>query len=119
MGRDITYKAEYTQEISDNIDKLLIALNKFRNKYGKPMIVTSGWRPAEVNKGAGGAKKSNHMLGLAADFKDSDGSLAKWCMTNLPILKECGLYMEHPDYTAGWIHLQCVPPKSGNRVFIP
>lgn len=119
MGRDVSYKAEYTKEVSDNLDKLLIALNIARKAYGKPMIVSSGWRPASVNKAAGGAKKSNHMLGLAADFKDSDGQLADWCLNNLKVLEQAGLYLEHPDYTKGWVHLQAVAPKSGKRVFIP
>ncbi len=120
MGRDVSHKDEYTQEISDNLDKLLIPLNKFREKYGKPMTVTSGWRPPSLNsKVAGAAKKSNHMMGLACDFKDSDGALDKFCMENLSLLEELGLYLEHPDSTKGWCHLQCVSPKSGNRVFKP
>lgn len=120
MGRDVQYAAEYTQEISANLDKLLIHLNQFRALYGKPMTVSSGWRPAAVNAAlANAAKKSNHMLGLACDFKDADGSLAAWCLNNLTILEQCGLYMEDPASTPNWCHLQCVPPKSGKRVFKP
>jgi uncharacterized protein YcbK (DUF882 family) len=120
MGRDKEYPKEYTKEVSDNIDKLLISLNKFRKAYGKPMSVSSGWRPAAINsKIANAAKKSNHMVGLACDFKDADGSLDAFCMANLKLLEECGLYLEHPDATVGWCHLQCISPKSGNRVFRP
>ncbi len=120
MGRDSEYPSDYTQEISDNIDKLLIPLNKFREIYGKPMTVSSGWRPPSINaKIANAAKKSNHMLGLACDFKDLDGSLDKFCADNLDILADLGLYLEHPDSTPGWCHLQCVSPRSGNRVFKP
>lgn len=117
MGRD--KHPEYTQEVSDNLDKLLIALNKLRKAYGKPMIVTSGFRPSDINKAVGGAKKSNHQLGLACDFKDTDGKIDEWCLNNLDKLAEYGLYLESPDHTKGWCHLQCVPPKSGHRVFIP
>ena len=120
MGRDESHKTDYTQEVSDNIDKLLIPLNKFREAYGKPMTVTSGWRPPSINAGTtGAAKKSNHMLGLACDFLDKDGALDKFCMENLSLLEDLGLYLEHPDSTPNWCHLQCVPPKSGNRVFKP
>lgn len=120
MGRDVEYPKDYTKEISDNVDKLLIALNKFRAIYGKPMTVTSGWRPPSVNASiANAAKRSNHMLGLACDFADADGSLDKYCMENLNVLKDLGLYLEHPDATKGWCHLQVVSPKSGNRVFRP
>lgn len=120
MGRDVSHKDEYSEEISANLDKLLIPLNKFREKYGKSMIVASGWRPPSINaKVKGAAPKSNHMLGLACDFKDADGTLDKFCMENLSLLEELGLYLEHPDSTPGWTHLQCVPPRSGNRVFKP
>jgi len=120
MGRDKTNATEYSQEISDNLDKLLVALNKFRSAFGKPMTVSSGWRPPSVNANVpGAAKKSNHMLGLACDFKDIDGSLDAFCATNLKLLESCGLYLEDPKSTPGWCHLQCVPPKSGKRIFQP
>jgi len=117
MGRDKQYPL--TQEMEQNLQKLLKALNLFRTLYGKPMMVSSGYRPAAINATvAGAAKKSNHMVCLACDFKD-DGSLDKYCMDNQYILEQCGLYLEHPDATPGCCHLQCVPPKSGKRVFRP
>lgn len=118
MGRDVKYPLD--QEQLDNLNKLLVAVNKFRTYYGKPMTVSSGYRPAEINaKVKGAAKKSNHMKCLAVDFRDSDGAIDKFCMDNLHILEDCGLYLEHPEATPGWCHLQCVPPRSGNRVFKP
>lgn len=107
MNRDVQYKDDYTQEISNNIDKLLISLNKFREAYGKPMTVSSGWRPESVNKAIGGAKKSNHTVGLACDFVDKDGKLAEFAlkMDQEGKLKEWGLWLENPTKTTGWIHL--------------
>lgn len=120
MGRDRQYASDYTAEVSNNLDKLLVHLNKFRKAYGKPMKVSSGWRPPSVNASVkGAAKRSNHMLGLACDFSDPDGSLAAWCLNNLKVLEDCGLYLEDPGHTKGWLHLQCVPPGSGRRVFKP
>lgn len=107
MGRDKTHSSEYTQEISDNIDKLLIPLNKIRELYGKPMQVSSGWRPVAINKAVGGASKSNHTLGLACDFKDPDGlidAFLKEC-DEKGILKQLGLWLENPEKTIGWAHL--------------
>lgn len=117
MGRDKEYPL--TPEIENNLNKLLIALNKFRHIYGKPMKVSSGYRPAAINAKVGGAKKSNHMLCLACDFVDTDGKLDKFCINNLHVLEECGLYLEDPKYTKGWCHLQAIAPRSNNRVFIP
>jgi hypothetical protein len=117
MGRDKDWPLN--AQLEANLTKLLTALNKFRTKYAKVMFVSSGYRPATYNKAAGGAKLSNHMVCLACDFKDRDGTLGAWCMRNLKVLEDCGLWLEHIDSTPGWCHLQAVPPRSGNRVFRP
>ena len=117
MGRDKEFPL--TPELEANLAKLLPAINKFRDIYGKPLKVSSGYRPGAFNQAAGGAKKSNHMLCLAVDFQDVDGSLKLYCSNNLKVLEECGLYLEDPASTPTWVHLQCVPPRSGNRVFKP
>lgn len=121
-GRDRDYPL--SPELFENLDKLLNAVNKIREAYGKPLIVTSGYRPGHYNKSAKGAKRSAHMTCEAVDFRDSDGEFGKWCLANLKLLEECGLYMESPIYTheppgKRWIHLQTRRPASGNRVFIP
>ena len=118
MGREKAYPLNAEQEA--NLQQLLKALNLFRQMYGKPMYVTSGYRPAAINANVpGAAKKSAHMSCQACDFKDTDGSLDKYCMDNLYILEQCGLYLEHPSATQGWCHLQIRRPGSGNRVFKP
>lgn len=118
MGRDKI--APLSPELEANLKKLLDALNKFRAIYGKPMHVSSGYRPAEINsKTAGAAKKSNHLICLACDFKDEDGSLDAYCIKHPTVLEYCGLYQEDPASTPKWTHLQVIPPKSGKRVFKP
>ena len=117
MGRDKEFPL--TPELESNLVKLSLALNKFRVAYGKPLIITSGYRPSHYNSDAGGAKKSNHCLCRAVDFADKDRSLMAFCISNLKLLEDCGLWMENPAVTKSWIHLQIVPPKSGNRIFNP
>jgi hypothetical protein len=117
MGREVEYPL--SPEIKANLDKLLIALNKFRAFYGKPMVVTSGYRPGKYNTAAKGAKNSSHLTCEACDFADPDGALDLWCTQHLDILEECGLWLESPQNTPGWTHLQIRPITSGNRVFIP
>lgn len=119
-GRDKKYASEYTQEISDNLDRLLIPMNKIREVYAKPMIISSGWRPAEVNaKTPGAAKQSKHMIGLAVDIVDADGNLRKWVLRNLQLMKELGIYLENFNWTKGWVHFQLGAPHSGKRIFVP
>lgn len=43
-------------------------LDPLREAYGKPIIVTSGYRCESLNKAVGGSKTSEHMKGMAADI---------------------------------------------------
>lgn len=42
-----------------------------RDRYGRGVIITSGWRSIRVNQGVGGASLSRHLIGEAADFNVS------------------------------------------------
>lgn len=106
-------------ELEENIIKTLKALNQFRGAYALPMVVTSGLRTPSHNLKVGGRPQSAHLTGEACDFHDTDQQLARFCLENYDILEECGLYLEDPRFTPGWVHLQTRKPKSGNRVFIP
>ena len=43
-------------------------LDPLREAWGKPIIVTSGYRCQELNKAVGGVKTSHHLSGMAADI---------------------------------------------------
>jgi uncharacterized protein YcbK (DUF882 family) len=43
------------------------ALQALRDEFGKPMIITSGYRTRAHNTKIGGSPNSQHMLGAAAD----------------------------------------------------
>ena len=126
MGRDSQYQNEFTDEIKQNIQILLERVNPLLNELKiTSASVTSGWRPAAINANtAGAAKKSAHQSGQAVDIlDDKDKKLAKLILNNKGLLEKYNLFMENPDYTNGqhtnWVHLQCRPTKSGNRIFIP
>ncbi len=113
MGRDKEYPLSADLEI--NLTKLLEAVNKLRAAYGKPMYVSSGYRPGHYNKDAGGATNSAHCLCMAVDFHDVDGAIKSWITED--ILVECGLWQESPQSTPTWVHVQIRPTH--NRVFNP
>lgn len=119
MGRDVEYPLSEEQE--KNLEKLLEAVNKLRSLYGKPMRVTSGYRPGHYNTKAGGGKRSAHLTCEAVDFADKDRALTNFCTDD--ILEQCGLWMESPDVATTWCHLQTREPKSRwngrKRVFNP
>jgi hypothetical protein len=131
MGRDTKYAAELTAGVRLNAEDLLERVNPLlelaaaegvaptENEHGSP--VASGWRPALVNDAtANAAKASKHVTAEAIDLRDGRGrALARWCLRNLDKLEELGLWMEDPRWTPTWVHLQMVPPRSGNRVYVP
>lgn len=120
MGRDKQFPDELTQEIKDNASDLVVKVQKLLSIWGGTTWVSSGWRPAAVNsKVPNAAKKSNHMTGKAVDLVDKQGRLDEWCMANLKVLEDLGLYLEDPAATPTWCHIQSCPPKSGRRVFKP
>lgn len=49
--------------------RLVKQLQKIRDHFGKSVIITSGYRCYSHNKKVGGASRSKHMLGMAADIK--------------------------------------------------
>ncbi len=49
--------------------KLVSVLEQIREHFGKPVIVTSGYRTASWNKEVGGVVNSQHLYGTAADIQ--------------------------------------------------
>jgi len=73
-----------------------------------------GWRPSDC---AIGSAKSSHKLGQGIDVADRDGALD--AMIDDAMLERHELYREHPDATAGWVHLTDRAPGSKRRTFWP
>ena len=79
-----TYKKAFGKEFdspdmpgSGNLmdENFLEMLDEVRDKFGKPIVINSGYRSEEHNAAVGGKPKtetsrgSSHMYGLAADIK--------------------------------------------------
>lgn len=56
-------------DVLRNLIDLAKNLQVLRDEVKKPIKITSGYRPAELNAKVGGATKSRHIMGQAADFK--------------------------------------------------
>lgn len=52
----------------EHLFELIDFLNMLRGWYGKPMIVSSGYRCPELNRAVGGVRTSAHQIGYAADL---------------------------------------------------
>ena len=57
-----------------NLATLWNTLNFIRERFGAPIIVNSAYRTDAVNKQVGGAKRSLHKQGRAADIRPKDAS---------------------------------------------
>ena len=96
-----------TYEDIANITRLVdVVLDPLREAYGKPIVVTSGYRCDELNKAVGGAKNSHHRFGMAADIhgtpnnKQENRRLFNLVRElNLPFTQLINEY----DYT--WVHI--------------
>jgi hypothetical protein len=63
-----------TAEHIENFKKLAINIfQPIREHFGKPIIISSGYRSAELNKAIGGSLSSQHSSGEAIDI-DMDGT---------------------------------------------
>lgn len=100
-----------TFEVVDNLNKLADYLDGIREKVGKPILISSGFRCPVLNKAVGGVSNSQHQKGLAADLLCSDmESLEK-------VLRETGgfdqLIKEHRKGSKSfWLHVS-VAPRNG------
>lgn len=82
------------QSIIDKLDEI-------RAAYGKAITLTSVKRCEAHNKKIGGAPKSAHVEGIAADLRRSP-DLLKFILDNA---ERFGIWIEDPTKTATWIHI--------------
>lgn len=114
---------------SYNISVLLDRINLVREAYGQPMTVTSGYRSLAEHLAIYAAKgitnqahipmQSRHLTGEAVDIADASSVLKEWILANRHRTDGAGFWFESFDSTPNWVHFQTIPPKSGNRFFVP
>jgi len=76
-------------------------LEKVRAHYGKPIIITSGYRSQELNTAIGSHPSSQHTRGQAADFHvvgHTPLDVAKWIPTS-------GIEYDQLIYEGAWVHV--------------
>lgn len=81
--------------------ELVTVLELVRLRFKKPVIITSGYRCEEHNRSMGGAPKSKHTLGIAADIKITGvapSNIFDFLDDTFPDCFGLGLYH-------GWVHI--------------
>ena len=106
-------------EVVDNVNRLADYLDGIRAKFGKPILISSGYRCPMLNKAVGGVVNSQHLKGLAADLVCSDMEKL------LSIIRETkGFDQVITEHNKGsksyWIHVSVAPVfgKPRNQVII-
>ena len=61
-----------SQQLANLTNLCRYVLEPLRRRFGKPIYVNSGYRCQELNRAVGGAVKSYHLYGRAADIRASN-----------------------------------------------
>lgn len=107
-----------SKEVIANLKALCThILEPLRKAYGKPIIVTSGYRCPALNRAVKGAAQSQHQFGFAADVRSvsdtREDNHELWA-----VLKKLGLPIDQAinEYDYNWLHLS-YSPRNRRRFF--
>ena len=103
-------KANLTALVANILDPL-------REAYGKPIVVSSGFRCTKLNKAVGGVAKSQHTTGEAADIHTlSDRPADNKKLFEL--IQKLGLPFDQliDEYGYNWVHVSYSSGKNRKEV---
>ena len=85
-------------------------LQPIREKYGRPIVVTSGFRCVKLNLAVGGVKSSQHCKGEAADIRSVSDSVKDNkelfdLINNMIKNKEIVVGQLIDEYGYNWVHV--------------
>lgn len=104
---ELVLTAKLLQDIRDYLSA--------RNGKDTPLINVSGYRSILVNRGIGSSDKSDHVIGMAADFKAVGMTPYEICQMLVPKLDAFGIGQLINELT--WVHVSRRPQeKAINRV---
>lgn len=111
---DNTPSAEIIRNLQYGVD---MVLDPLRRLYGKPIIITSGYRCPELNKKVGGVANSWHTLGNAADIHVSSLAEASKIFSNLQKIPSVDTALFEHSKNGQWLHVQWNMSKTPRHHF--
>ena len=105
-----TAHVEYLIHLAETV------LQPVRDHFGKPVVISSGYRSPELCEAIGSSSKSQHARGEAADFEImgvDNMQLAMWINKNTDFDQLILEFYEPGDPNSGWVH--CSAVKEGSR----
>ena len=105
-----------TAHVENLIHLAETVLQPVRDHFGKPVVISSGYRSPELCEAIGSSSKSQHARGEAADFEImgvDNMQLAMWINKNTDFDQLILEFYEPGDPNSGWVH--CSAVKEGSR----
>ncbi len=101
LGIDNTPPAEAVEQLRLLVDHVLDPLRK---AYGRPIHVNSGYRCPALNRAVGGAPRSQHMRGQAADIT-AGSPTANRCLLQLIRTHRLPVDQVIDEHGGAWLHV--------------
>ena len=105
-----------TAHVENLIHLAETVLQPIRDHFGKPVVISSGYRSPELCEAIGSSTKSQHARGEAADFEImgvDNMQLAMWINKNTDFDQLILEFYEPGDPNSGWVH--CSAVREGSR----
>lgn len=100
---DNTPPSEVLKNLQYGVD---MVLDPLRRLYGKPIIITSGYRCQKLNDLVGGVSNSWHTKGNAADIHVASLTEATKLFNNLQKMPSVDTVLFEHSSNAQWLHVQ-------------
>lgn len=102
-----------SQSLKYMLELIKYCLQPIRDKLGKPMIITSGYRCKSLNKKVGGVPTSQHCKGQAVDFHVKDMTIQQV----VDFIKKSGVEFDQliNEYNK-WVHISFVKGRNRKQV---
>ena len=100
-----------SMQVSANLAALVEnVLDPLREAYGKPIVVTSGYRCEKLNRAVGGAASSQHVKGQAADIRSVQDTPEE-NKKLFDLIVKLGLPFDQiiNEYNYDWVHVSYGP----------
>ena len=118
-----TRKGINNEPSTDHIENLIhlakTILQPVREHFGKPVMISSGYRSPALCEAIGSSAKSQHAKGEAADFEIGgvdNKELAAWISSNCDFDQLILEFYDGVDPNSGWIHCSVKrEPEEGRK----
>ena len=91
------FRDHTTGELIGPSDNLVEHLERLRGIVGRPIVIVSGYRSPSHNRAVGGARRSYHLLGRAADLRSGVVTVDQALAAGFGGIGRCGKWVVHVD----------------------